>query len=133
MWNNLSAPVYPTGIGVKLDIGTIDGDLITLRSEDLKWKVFTATFDDSVLSEEKEISYNLLNKDNLLIEKHFIAPGHASESLQTMDYLFIEPILEDSRFAYSHIEFWILIFFASLGLLYLLVCYRKKNICLDSP
>lgn len=127
VWNNLSSNVYPTGIGVKLELETNDGRQIIYRSEDMEWDVYTGKLDGHNLIEKEKIDYELKSKDMISIDKHFIYTDHVERYLHSMDYLFIEPKLSGKRFIYSSIELWIFILFTFLGLAYFLLSFGIKN------
>jgi len=130
VWNNLSSSVYPTGIGVKLEMETNDGKRIIYRSDDLQWDVYTGILDGDILKEGAIINYELKGKDLISMDKHFIDLRYPEKYLHSMDSQFIEPQLPESKQVYySSIELWIIILFSILGLGYsLLVSGIKMNI-----
>ena len=127
VWNNLSAAVHTTGIGVKLELETKDGEPIILRSEDLKWDVYVGKLKGDSLVKGEKIGHELINKEMITMEKHCISPVNVNKYLTPMDYLFIEPKLSVNDLINKTIEFWILVLFSSLSLLYFILNLHLKE------
>jgi hypothetical protein len=128
IWNNLSAPVHPVGIGIKITNRFNNGSTSVIRSNDLKWKVFRAKSDGKSLSPELEIGYQILEKDDISMDRHFIHPLHVKDLFKNLEFYFVEPALFLDDPIYKQIEFWFFLVFSLFGLCYFLISQKEKTV-----